>query len=139
MRIARRLIFAVLAMTIWATVPATAQQIYAPDSISRSMADIMPIYDSLLGESVDEQLTVLPRVDHNAAPKSYIVGKINVHGAIAVDPQMIIATLSIASGDTITISGSDINIATCSLLDRRVSSTMKVHPSYRDDTVSLEP
>ena len=138
MRIARRLIFAVLAMTIWATVPAKAQQIYAPDSISRSMADIMPIYDSLLGESVDEQLTVLPRVDHNATPKSYIVGKINVHGAIAVDPQMIIDNLSIASGDTITIPGDDINIATRSLLDRRFFSNMKVLTSYRADTVDLD-
>ena len=129
---------AVLAIAIWATDPATAQQIYAPDSISRSMADIMPIYDSLLGESVDEQLTVLPRVDHNAAPKSYIVGKINVHGAIAVDPQMIIDNLSIASGDTITIPGDDINIATRSLLDRRFFSNMKVLTSYRADTVDLD-
>ncbi len=138
MRIARRLIFAVLAMTIWATVPAKAQQIYAPDSISRSMSGVMPVYDSLLGESVDEQLTVLPRVDYNAAPKSYIVGKINVHGAIAVDPQMIIDNLSIASGDTITIPGDDINIATRSLLDRRFFSNLKVLTSYRADTVDLD-
>ena len=87
MRIARRLIFATLITLIWAAFPARAQQIAIPDSISRAMATVMPIYDSLLGGSVEKELNVLPRVDYNDTPKPYIVGKVRVHGAVAVDPQ----------------------------------------------------
>ncbi len=138
MRIARRLIFATLVTTIWAALPARAQQIATPDSISRAMTAVMPIYDSLLGSSVDDELDVLPRVDYNETPKPYIVGKVRVYGAVAVDPQMIIDNLGISVGDTIMVPGDAITIATRGLLDRRFFANMKVATSFRADTIDLD-
>ncbi len=140
MRMVRRLIFAtILIVTTGAVSIARGQQIAAPDSIFRVMSSMMPIYDSLLGQSVDRELDALPRVDFKAQPKPYVVGKIRVHGALAVDPQMIIDNLGIAVGDTITIPGEAITIATRGLLDRRFFANMKVGTTIRDrDTVDLD-
>lgn len=138
MRIARRLIFATLITLIWTAFPARAQQIAIPDSISRAMATVMPIYDSLLGGSVEKELNVLPRVDYNDTPKPYIVGKVRVHGAVAVDPQMVIDNLGISAGDTILVPGDAITIATRGLLDRRFFANLKVATSFRADTIDLD-
>lgn len=138
MRIARRLIFATLVTIIWAASPARSQQIATPDSISRAMTAVMPIYDSLLGSSVEKELNVLPRVDYNQTPKPYIVGKVRVHGAVAVDPQMVVDNLGISPGDTIMVPGDAITIATRGLLDRRFFANMKVATSFRADTVDLD-
>lgn len=138
MRIASRLIFAIATIVIGITVPAHAQQIAAPDSISRALVSQMPVYDSLLGASVEDKLNVLPRVDYNDKPKPYIIGKIRVHGAVAVDPQMIIDNLGLAAGDTITVPGDAITIAIRGLLDRRFFANMKAATSYREDTVDID-
>lgn len=142
---AKRLIFAILVFIITGGYyggglfsAARAQQIQTPDSISKAMAAAMPIYDSMLGRAVDDDLYGLPRVDYGAAPKEYIVGKIRVHGAVAVDPQMIVDNLGISTGDTITVPGEAITIATRGLLDRRFFANLKVGTSFRADTVDLD-
>lgn len=138
MRIARRLIIATLVTLTGALSTAHGQQIATPDSISRAMRAVMPIYDSLLGSSVEQELDALPRADYNETPKPYIVGKIKVHGAVAVDPQMIVDNLGITPGDTITVPGDAITIATRQLLDRRFFANLKVGTSFRADTIDLD-
>ncbi|MDE5945444.1 MAG: hypothetical protein K2G93_07670, partial [Rikenella sp.] len=137
---ARRLIFTTLVFIITggSFSAAEAQQIQTPDSISRALAIAMPVYDSLLGRAVDDELYGLPRVDYGDAPRPYVVGEVRVHGAVAVDPQMIIDNLGIAVGDTITVPGDAITIATRGLLDRRFFANMKVGTSFRGDTIDLD-
>ncbi|MDE6499405.1 MAG: hypothetical protein K2K83_01695, partial [Rikenella sp.] len=137
---ARRLIFTTLVFIITggSFSAAEAQQIQTPDSISRALAIAMPVYDSLLGRAVDDELYGLPRVDYGDTPRPYVVGEVRVHGAVAVDPQMIIDNLGIETGDTITVPGDAITIATRGLLDRRFFANMKVGTSFRGDTIDLD-
>lgn len=77
-------------------------------------------------------------MDYNDTPKPYIVGKVRVHGAVAVDPQMVIDNLGISAGDTILVPGDAITIATRGLLDRRFFANLKVATSFRADTIDLD-
>lgn len=139
MRIARRLILATLITLTMAITVAKAQQIASPDSISRALAATMPLIDTASTTApVDSLLHALPRIDYSGTPKPYIVGKINVHGAVAVDPQMIVNNLGIAAGDTIVVPGDAITIATRSLLDRRFFANMKIGTTIRKDTIDLD-
>lgn len=77
-------------------------------------------------------------MDYNNLLGTYIVGDIKIHGANAVSPQMIMANLSIAKGDTITLPGDALIAATRSLVDRRFFSDIKVGTTLRADTVDID-
>lgn len=78
------------------------------------------------------------RTDYNIDPRKYIVGKINLHGANAVSPQMILMNLGIQSGDTIEMPGKELILATRNLIDKRYFSDLKIGTTFRADTVDID-
>lgn len=138
MRIARKLIFATLVIIGFVPFKGLAQYIATPDSISRVLAPVMGLSDSLAREKSDSLLDILPRINYEETPKAYVVGDVRIHGTVALDPQMVIDNFNIQAGDTIMIPGDAITIATRSMLDRRYFSNMKVGTSFQGDTVNLD-
>lgn len=115
-----------------------AQYIATPDSISRALVSTLGLSDSLGSEKSDAVLDLIPRINYSDQGRQYIVGKIAVHGALTLEPQMILNNFGIAAGDTITIPGDDITIATRNMLDHRFFANMKVGTTFRQDTVDLD-
>lgn len=115
-----------------------AQYIATPDSISRALVSTLGLSDSLGNEKSAAALDLMPRINYTDQARQYIVGKVTVHGALTLEPQMIINNFGIAAGDTIHIPGDEITIATRNMLDRRFFANMKVGTTFRQDTVDLD-
>lgn len=135
MRIERRLFLTALLLCL--PLVGSAQLITTPDSIARRMIPQLQVYDSI-PVLPDTAFNQVPRIRYTQSAQPYIVGRISVHGTVAVDSIMIKNNLGIFPGDTIMIPGDAINIATRSLLDRRFFSNMKVGTTFREDTVDLD-
>ncbi len=84
--------------------------------------------DNLARPAIEDQsLSGLPRFDYaDTARRNYIVNKITIHGAAALDPVLIKDRMLLQEGDTLEMPGDRISAVVRELLDRRLFSDVKV-------------
>ncbi len=105
------------------------------DTTKKVAPAILPIPEAGLADST---FTGIPRISlTTTAPQDYVIRKIDIVGASALDPDVILKNLPVTVGDTLAIPSENLSLAARSLLDRRFFSDLKVETELDRDSVDI--